>query len=146
MAYICGLGCQIEQMDPFKQTHSGINIRNCKKTTNGRVTLTFGPHWLCRLECMCHIRRAHSPNGVVGGAGWTGCHTWPRRPVQETVSAASRQCYRGVQINRNGRETGLFAPNVRTGKRKKQKGVNDSQRLTPVCFSVQKLHSKSVAY
>lgn len=36
-----------------------------------------------------------------------------------------------MQINKNRRETGLFHASVQTEKRKKQKGVDDSQRLTP---------------
>lgn len=36
-----------------------------------------------------------------------------------------------MQINKNRRETGNFHASVRTEKRKKQKGMDDSQRLTP---------------
>lgn len=56
MGYICGRGCQIEQMDPFTQTHSGINSQNSKKTTNGRLRLAN-----------------------IGCVDWNVCATWVER-------------------------------------------------------------------
>lgn len=135
MGYICGPGCQIEQMDPFTQTHSGINIPNWTKTTNGRVTLTFGPHWLCRSECMRHIDVQHTgpmeslagpdelvvPRGVGGKSRTATARS--RKPSARHVVNATTRCRSTNKKNKKCSGTGLFHANVRTGNRKKNKKV-----------------------
>lgn len=135
MGYICGPGCQIEQMDPFTQTHSGINIPNWTKTTNGRVTLTFGPHWLCRSECMRHIYVQHTgpmeslagpdelvvPCGVEGTSRTTTAGPESRQHVMSSMLPRDADKQTNKQKKCSG--TGLFHANVRTGNRKKTKKV-----------------------
>lgn len=62
---------------------------------------------------------------------WWSWMNWVSHVARRDVSPSRRQCYCVTQINKNRHKTVFFHANVQTEKIKKQKGVDDSQRLTP---------------